>query len=172
MSATCDRSEVDDWRAGAIYRHPTWQYRFETDDPAVVEGLLKDRGAGFEWHGDGSLTFWTRVPGITTHPVTGDILYFNQMNSQVQHPLTIGEERAAAIDAAYGTTTPRAYSVRFSNGEALSEAEFLAIHGTFERRKIAFPWQAGDVLLLENRLTAHGRNPYTGPRDVQVMLIQ
>ena len=167
------RSEaVDDWRAEAIYRHPTWQYRFETEDPAAIEVLLKERGAQFEWHGDGSLSFWTRVPGITTHPVSGDVLYFNQMNSQVQHPLTIGEERAAAIDVAYGTTTPRAYSVRFSNGEALSEAEFMAIHAAFEARKIAFPWQAGDVMLLENRLTAHGRNPFTGSRDVQVMLIQ
>ena len=163
---------VDDWRAKAIYRHPTWQYRFETEDPAVIEVLLNERGAQFEWHADGSLSFWTRVPGITTHPVTGDTLYFNQMNSQVQHHLTIGEERAAAIDTAYGTTTPRAYSVRFSNGGVLSEAEFLAIHAAFEQRKIAFPWQAGDVMLLENRLTAHGRNPFTGPRDVQVMLIQ
>jgi alpha-ketoglutarate-dependent taurine dioxygenase len=163
---------VDDWRAEAIYRHPTWQYRFETDDPAVIEVLLEERGAQFEWHADGSLSFWTRVPGMTTHPVTGDILYFNQMNSQVQHPLTIGKDRAAAINAAYGTTTPRAYSVRFSNGEALSEAEFLAIYAAFEQRKIAFPWQAGDVMLLENRLTAHGRNAFTGSRDVQVMLMQ
>ena len=167
------RSEaVDDWRAGDIFRHPTWQYRFETEDHTMIEALLAERGAQFEWHADGSLSFWTRVPGVTTHPVTGELLYFNQMNSQVQHRLTIGEHRAAAIDAAYGTTTPRAYSVRFSNGEALSEAEFLAIHATFERRKLAFAWQAGDVMLLENRLTAHGRNPFTGQRDVQVMLIQ
>ena len=167
------RSEVvDDWRAGELYRHPTWQYRFETEEPGTVETLLRERGADFEWHPDGSLTFWTRVPGITTHPVTGDLLYFNQMNSQMQHRLTVGEDRAAAIEAAYGTTMPRAYSVRFSNGEKLSEREFLAIHAAFEQRKLAFPWQAGDVMLLENRLTAHGRNPFTGPRDVQVMLFQ
>ncbi len=177
---TCDveyvrnmRSEaVDDWRADAIYRHPTWQYRFETGDRSVIEELLRERGAQFEWLGDGSLTFWTSVPGITTHPVTRDTLFFNQMNSQVQHRLTIGEDRAAAIEAAYGTTTPRAYSVRFSNGEPLSEAEFMDIHAEFESRKVAFPWAAGDVMLLENRLTAHGRNPFTGARDVQVMLIQ
>ena len=167
------RSEaVDDWRAGAIYRHPTWQYRFETEDPAIIENLLSERGAQFEWLSDGSLTFWTRGPGITTHPVTGEVLFFNQMNSPVQHRLTIGEDRAAAIDAAYGTAPPRAYSVRFSNGEPLSEAEFLSIHAEFERRKIAFRWQTGDVMLIENRLTGHGRNPFTGPRDVQVMLFQ
>ena len=163
---------VDDWRAEETFRHPSWQYRFETDDPAVVETLLAERGAQYEWHDDGSLTFWTRVPGITTHPATGDLLYFNQMNSQVQHRLTIGDTRAEQIEAAYGTTTPRPYSVRFSNGEPLSEAEFLAIYEAFEARKLAFAWQAGDMMLVENRLTAHGRNPFTGPRDVQVMLFQ
>ena len=54
----------------------------------------------------------------------------------------------------------------------VSEAEFLSIHAEFERRKIAFRWQTGDVMLIENRLTGHGRNPFTGPRDVQVMLFQ
>lgn len=167
------RSEtVDDWRADPVFRHPSWQYRFETEDRSVIEGLLRERGGQFTWHDDDSLTFWTRVPGITTHPVTGDRLYFNQMNSQVQHRLTVGEERAAQIDAAYGTNTPRAYSVRFSNGQPLSEDEFLAIYEEFERRKIAFAWAAGDMMLVENRLTAHGRNPFTGARDVQVMLFQ
>jgi len=165
-------AEVDDWRADPAFRHPTWQYRFETDNRAEVAAQLQERGADFEWHDDGSLTFWTRVPGTTTHPVTGDRIYFNQMNSQVQHRLTIGEERAARIEAAYGQSVPRPYSVRFSNGEPLSEAEFMAIHTEFERRKVAFAWQAGDIMLIENRLTAHGRNPYTGSRDVQVMLFQ
>ena len=163
---------VDDWRAEPVYRHPTWQYRFDTEDPAIIEGLLAERGASFTWHDDASLSFWTRVPATTTHPVTGDVLYFNQMNSQIQHRLTIGEARAAQIDKAYGSHTPRAYSVRFSNGEELSEEEFLAIHAAFEARKIAFGWQAGDMMLVENRLTAHGRNPFTGERDVQVMLFQ
>jgi hypothetical protein len=33
------------------------------------------------------------------------------------------------------------------------------------------PSQVGDVLLVDNLYTAHGPNPYTGSRDVQVALI-
>jgi hypothetical protein len=46
----------------------------------------------------------------------------------------------------------------------------LAIRDLFERRKRAFAWQAGDVMLLENKFTGHGRHAYTGVRDVQVMI--
>ena len=36
---------------------------------------------------------------------------------------------------------------------------------------VRFPWSHGDVMLLDNFLTAHGRNSYTGKRDVQVALL-
>jgi alpha-ketoglutarate-dependent taurine dioxygenase len=167
------RSEaVNDWRAEAVYRHPVWEYRFDTTDRAVVEAQLKERGVGFEWEDDGGLTFWTELPGIVTHPVTGDRLFFNQMNSQIQHRLSVGEERAGILNAAYGDSVRRPFSVAFGDGEPLREDEFMAIHEEFERRKVVFSWQAGDFVIVENKLTAHGRHPFSGPRDVQVMLLE
>jgi hypothetical protein len=32
------------------------------------------------------------------------------------------------------------------------------------------PWQAGDLMLVDNIRTAHNRDPYQGPRDVLVAL--
>jgi alpha-ketoglutarate-dependent taurine dioxygenase len=166
------RSEAtQDWRAEPTYRHPTWQYRFG-EDRAAIEAQLAERGVGFQWEDDDGLTFWTELPGVTTHPVTGDVLYFNQMNSQIQHRLSVGEARAALLDAAYGARVRRPYSVAFGNGEPLTEDEFMAIHEAFERRKVVFQWQAGDFVIVENKLTGHGRHPYSGPRDVQVMLLE
>jgi len=52
----------------------------------------------------------------------------------------------------------------------VTEEDYLALRDLFEARKIAFAWRAGDVMLLDNKLTAHGRHAYTGERDVQVML--
>jgi len=161
----------EDWRADPVYRHPSWQYRFATGDRATVEAQLRERGVSFRWEDDGGLSFWTHLPGVTTHPVTGERLFFNQMTSQAQHRLSVGAARVDLINGAYGETVTRPYAVAFGNGEPLTDDEFMAIHEEFERRKVAFPWRPGDVMLVENKLTSHGRHPFSGPRDVQVMLL-
>jgi alpha-ketoglutarate-dependent taurine dioxygenase len=36
----------------------------------------------------------------------------------------------------------------------------------YSEETVSFPWRRGDVMLLENMLTAHGRTPFSGPRKV------
>lgn len=165
-------AQVDDWRAEPELRHATWQYWFESDSREEVSAKLAERATHYRWNEDGSLTFWNDEPAVTEHPVTGDRLYFNQLNSQIQNAWTVGKERTDLIDRLYGDHTDRPYAVSFGNGDCFSDVDYLAVRDLFEARKIAFEWRAGDVMLLDNRLTAHGRHPFTGTRDVQVMLFQ
>lgn len=166
------RSEaVDDWRADPKYRHPAWQYRFETDSAEEVSAQLAERGVSFEWLEDGSLNLWTTLPATTTHPVTGDVLLFNQLHAQHQHRFLIGDARADLMDAAYGATLPRPYFPTFGGGDPLTDEEYFAIQDELESRLTRFTWRPGDMMLVENKLTAHGRKPYKGERDVQVMLL-
>jgi len=162
---------VDDWRADPKYRHPSWQYRFDTEDQATVTAQLAERGVSFEWLADGSLNMWTDMPGATTHPVTGERLFFNQLHAQCQHRFMIGDARADLMDGAYGASTPRPFTTTFGDGTPLSDAEFFAIQDELEGRLTRFDWRPGDVMILENKLTAHGRKPYRGERDIQVMLL-
>jgi alpha-ketoglutarate-dependent taurine dioxygenase len=164
--------DVDDWRADPILHHPNWQDRFDTTDRAVVEQKLRERGVDLRWEQDGSVTFWTELPGITHHPVTGERLFFNQMVQQTKHPVMFGGDASNMPVGPYDDKIVKAHFITFSTGESLTEDEFMTIHNELERRKVAFPWQPGDVLLLENKFTAHGRHPFTGHRDIQVMLLQ
>ncbi len=164
--------DVDDWRARPEFRHASWQYWFDSEDRNVVSAQLGERGTEYSWNEDGSLTFWNRTPAIALHPDTGDRLYFNQLNSQIQNAANIGDERYNLLNDHYGGHTDWPYSVRFGNGDPITDEDYRVLRATLEARKIAFPWQAGDVMLLDNKLTAHGRHPYAGERNVQVMLFQ
>ena len=164
--------EVDDWRALPELRHASWQYWFDSNDRETVSAQLEERGTGYSWNDDGSLTFWNRTPAVTVHPKTGDTLYFNQLNSQIQNAANIGEDRYNLLHQHYGDHTPWPYSVRFGNGDPVTDEDYRILRERLEARKIAFAWQPGDVMLLDNKLTAHGRHPYKGDRDVQVMLFQ
>ncbi len=63
-------------------------------------------------------------------------------------------------------TTPSTATARPSSRRSLEHLRA----GLHARRWSRFPWQEGDVLLIDNMLTAHARNPFTGPRKVVVAM--
>ena len=55
---------------------------------------------------------------------------------------------------------------------ALSAPEdVMRLYPLLASLEVAFPWRQGDLMILDNFYTFHGRNPYTGHRDVQVALL-
>jgi hypothetical protein len=40
----------------------------------------------------------------------------------------------------------------------------------YEANAVRFQWQQGDLVSLDNMLTAHARDPYVGPRKIVVAL--
>ena len=46
------------------------------------------------------------------------------------------------------------------------------IREAYERAKVSVPWQTDDILLVDNILTAHGREPFVGPRRIHVAMAE
>jgi alpha-ketoglutarate-dependent taurine dioxygenase len=42
------------------------------------------------------------------------------------------------------------------------------INGVYQTNTVREPWQAGDLMLVDNIRTAHSREAYEGPREVLV----
>ena len=57
------------------------------------------------------------------------------------------------------------------DGTKLSDEEVDIIMGLYDQIELAWPWQDGDFAILDNLKTAHGRNPFSGPREVMVALL-
>ena len=80
----------------------------------------------------------------------------------------MGEERWAHYRSVYTGGVARPYDACFGDGTPLTDDDILAIYDALDAVMVSFPWQHGDVLLIDNVHTGHGRNPYVGHRDVQV----
>jgi alpha-ketoglutarate-dependent taurine dioxygenase len=46
------------------------------------------------------------------------------------------------------------------------------LRAVYLQQMIEFPWQRGDVLLLDNMLAVHARNEYNGPRRILVSMAE
>ena len=61
-------------------------------------------------------------------------------------------------------------NVYFGDGEAIGADDIAAVAAAHSQAIVSFPWQVGDVLLVDNMLVSHGREPYSGERRVVVAM--
>lgn len=144
-----------------------WQKVFNTDDRAQVERYCQDNDIEWEWKADGDLRTRQRCAAVLQHPETGEWVWFNQ--AHLFHVSAIEPGVRASLLAAVGEENlPR--HVYFGDGSPIPDAMLDTVRGVYDQTAVSFPWEPGDILMLDNRLVAHGRNPYTGDRKVIVAM--
>ena len=143
-----------------------WSEVFQTDSREEVERMCGERGIDYEWLDDGErLRTRQLCQAVAIHPETGDPLWFNQ--AHLFHVSSLREDvQKALIDALGEDRLPR--NTFYGDGSPIEPEALAAIRRAFDEVSVAFPWQEGDVLFLDNMLTAHGRNPFSGSRKVVV----
>lgn len=151
--------------------HASWQSSFETDDPAKALADCTGLGLTAEWLDDGSLsTSYVAPTGIRPHPVSGEPVWFNQIAGSTFRRESLGN-RFEAYEQYYGSTKPIPHDTTYGDGSPIGESDMRALYSTLFAHTLRFPWSAGDVMLVDNWFTAHGRNSFTGLRNVQVSLL-
>lgn len=58
----------------------------------------------------------------------------------------------------------------FGDGSDIPDEYILLINELCEKHSHSFPWEEGDIMALNNRVFAHGRNPFTGERKIIVSI--
>lgn len=142
-----------------------WETVFQTTDRSVVEEHCRQRGIHVEWRSNNRLRISAVRIAVATHPRTGEPVWFN--HATFFHVTTLEPAVREALLKDYdGAELPT--NTFYGDGSPI-EAEVLdELREAYRRETAVFPWQAQDVLLLDNMLVAHGRAPYAGQRKVLV----
>lgn len=144
-----------------------WQDFFRTDARAEVEERCREAGIACEWRADGGLRICQASPAVAAHPQSGEPVFFNQI--QLHHPACLEPEARRALVELYGERElPR--NVLYGDGAPIPDEVVAEVLDLYVRSAAAFRWQRGDVLLVDNMLVAHSRNPFEGPRKIVVAM--
>jgi hypothetical protein len=83
----------------------------------------------------------------------------------------LGPDRWRAIieDRSAGSYQPNLTT--YGDGSPVDDDDLDDLYMTFDGLTQSVRWQDGDLMLVDNLATAHGRNPYEGERDLQVALL-
>jgi alpha-ketoglutarate-dependent taurine dioxygenase len=138
---------------------------FGTEDRGMVESYCRANAIGFEWQPDGGLRTWQRRSAVVHHPVTGQRCWFNQI--AFLNEWTIDPEVREYLVDMYGEDG-LPFNTRFGNGDPIGEDVVQLLNHVYEVNTVREPWQAGDLMLVDNIRTAHSREAYQGPREILV----
>src|ERR1043165_5803982 len=146
----------------------SWQDTFETSDKSQVEEYLSAGAIDFNWDAQNGLHTSQVRDAVVTHPVTGEQVWFNQVEQW--HPSMLDQKNRRAMAALGLKEEDLPHYASFGDGSPLDEAELSQIRTVMREQAVYFPWQKSDLLVLDNVLVAHGRNSFKGPRKILVAM--
>lgn len=143
----------------------SWQQVFQTDDRSAVEIFCRQAGIEIEWRSGGRLRTRQVCQAVARHPKLGDTVWFNQA-----HLFHVSSLHSALRDSLLTSLTAEELPRHscYGDGSPIGTDALEHIRQVFATEQVQFPWRDGDVLLVDNMLTAHGRTPFSGPRKLLV----
>lgn len=143
----------------------SWQTVFQSTDKQAIEEHCRAKGIEVEWKdGDRLRTRATRS-AISRHPKTGELVWFNHATFFHVSTLEPALRDSMLAEFAEGELPANTY---YGDGSPIEPEVLDQLRAAYHAETVSFPWQQGDLLMLDNMLVAHGRAPYSGGRQILV----
>ncbi len=144
-----------------------WQEVFQTTDREEVAGYCRASGTDFQWIGAQGLRTTSTRQAVSRHPVTGETVWFN--HAHIFHVSNMPAEVSAMLVEEFGHDgLPR--NAYYGDGTPIEDEVAGLVRRCYHDAAVSFPWQRGDVLLVDNWLAGHAREPFGGDRRILVAM--
>ncbi|MEH6550043.1 MAG: TauD/TfdA family dioxygenase [Pseudomonadales bacterium] len=154
-------------------RFVPWQKSFETEDRNLVEENLKQGGFEFAWEADESgetysLRKWNILSPFKQHPITCEKLWVNMIVGNHASYFHDHPSYPELSDTPYTVEGEQSidypFNIKYGNGESIPYEVIQTLRGLAWETARSFKPEAGDLLVVDNYLTQHGRLGYEPPR--------
>ncbi len=143
-----------------------WQHVFHTDDKDAVAAYCRAANVEFEWN-NGRLKTRQVRQAVIKHPESNETVWFNQAHAF--HASTLDAQiREFLLSEKTENEFPR--NAYYGDGSPIESSVIAEIREAYRQAAVTFPWQRGDILMLDNMRVAHGRAPFVGPRKILVAM--
>ncbi len=146
-----------------------WQTVFQTSDKAQVTEYCADHGIEVEWKEGDRLRTRAIRNAMAKHPRTGEVTWFN--HATFFHVSTLEPDIREALLEEFSVDELPA-NTYYGDGTPIEPETLDHLREIYGRETRTFPWQKGDLLMLDNMLVAHGRAPYSGQRKILVAMAE
>lgn len=136
-----------------------WQEVFQTEERAAVEDYCKKNTIEFIWKSGDRLQTRQIRAAVHNHYQTGEPIWFN--HAAFFHYTNLNADLRAEFNV-----EDLPYNTYYGDGSAIAPETISHINQVYQQEKIMFPWQEGDIMMLDNMAVAHGRQPYKGEREI------
>jgi len=132
----------------------SWRSTLDVGTREEAEAKLTRLGYRWVWHADGTLEVQTAaLDAVKTLP-DGTEVFFNQ------------------LIAAYLGWKNGAKAIHFGDDSPLAEGDMKLVCALADTLTFDVPWQAGDLVLVDNFRVMHGRRPFEGTRRILASLAE
>ncbi|KAF4406796.1 TauD/TfdA family dioxygenase [Streptomyces lycii] len=146
-----------------------WQEMFGTDDRDEVVRRCAAQDVECEWLPNGTLRTTQWAPAVIRHPRSGEPVFFNQLF--LHHTACLEPSVRELLVSLFGENEadfPR--SACYGDGTPIPADTVELLRGLYDSLAHRFTWQKGDVVVIDNMLVSHGRDPFEGERKIMVAM--
>ena len=144
-----------------------WRVAFGSDSREDVERYCERNLIAAQWESGDVLRTRQLRSAIIAHPVTGEEVWFNHVAFWSKWSLD-DEVRKMLIETFGEKGLP--FDTLLGDGSGLGREEIEELKHAYELATCRESWKRGDVMIVDNILCAHGRDPFVGQRKVVVSM--